>query len=292
MRSVQSRDDRLRVQGPRGRSRRSRALLPGLWLGFALAGCAALPGVAAEDGGGEPMAAAAASSGPSRQRIDALIAQAVRRHAVEAALVRAVVAAESDYDPAAVSRAGARGLMQLMPETARDYGVADRGALHDARVNLDAGVRHLKRLMDKYRGDHLRVLMAYNAGEGELARGGGVVRYPETLAYAEAVLTRYRRLGGEVPVGAALERLEALRGEAPPPAPAARQPSAAEQRNRALLRPVQSPRLAPERGGRLQPRSPARSPGSARAHFRGAPRPHAARAAIDPTRRDYARPGS
>jgi soluble lytic murein transglycosylase-like protein len=148
---------------------------------------------------------------PDRASLEKLVTAAAERHGVELALVKAVVAAESAYDPQAVSRAGARGLMQVMPATAADYGVADQERLFDPETNLDTGTRHLKRLLAKYKNDYGRAIMAYNAGEGVVDRTGSMVTYAETLSYTEAVIRHYRRQGGTKPTDEALAKVRQLR---------------------------------------------------------------------------------
>jgi soluble lytic murein transglycosylase-like protein len=148
---------------------------------------------------------------PPRSRINPLIQDAAQRHDVELALVKAIVAAESAYDAHAVSRAGAIGLMQIMPATAADYGVTETARLFDPEINLETGVRHLKRLLAKYRNDYGRVIMAYNAGEGVVDRTNSNVTYSETLAYTEAVIRHYRRNGGAQPTEEALRKVRLLR---------------------------------------------------------------------------------
>ena len=91
--------------------------------------------------------------GSSRKQLEAVVARTAERYGVERALVLAVIAAESGYDSRAVSRAGAVGLMQLMPATAADYGVSTSEALFDPETNIRTGVRHLKRLLNKYKND-------------------------------------------------------------------------------------------------------------------------------------------
>ncbi len=151
-------------------------------------------------------------SRPSRAEIQTLIAEVARRHGVEEALVRAIVTAESNYDAYAVSSAGAVGLMQVMPETAADYGVTSISELFDPWINLDTGTRHLKRLLRKYQDDYGRAIMAYNAGEGVVDRTNSQVTYLETLNYTEAVIRHYRRYGGTAPTQAALHQVQSLRG--------------------------------------------------------------------------------
>ena len=115
-----------------------------------------------------------------------------------------------------MSRAGAIGLMQVMPGTAADYGVSDSQALFDPDTNVKTGIRHLKRLLEKYGNDYGRVIMAYNAGEGTVDRTNSNVTYTETLNYTEAVIRHYRRNGGTQPTDAALHKVTMLRGVASP----------------------------------------------------------------------------
>jgi hypothetical protein len=124
-----------------------------------------------------------------RKDLAALAFEAARRHNLDPALVQAVVAVESGFRPDAVSPKGAQGLMQLMPATARYLGVKDS---LDPVDNLDGGVRYLRGLLQRYNGDVKRALAAYNAGEGAVARHGGVPPYPETLAYVRKVLERVK----------------------------------------------------------------------------------------------------
>jgi soluble lytic murein transglycosylase-like protein len=117
---------------------------------------------------------------PSRRAYEAFIAEAAKRYQVDAALIRSVVQAESAFNPFAVSRAGALGLMQLMPELAVELGVNDP---FDPRQNIMAGTRHLRRLLDLHRGNVTLAVASYNAGEGAVARYGAVPPYPETQNY-------------------------------------------------------------------------------------------------------------
>lgn len=124
-----------------------------------------------------------------------LVEQAARRYGLDPALVDAVVRAESGYDPQATSPAGAVGLMQLMPATARALGVADP---YDPVQNVEGGVRYLRGLLDRF-GDVRLALAAYNAGPGAVVRFGGVPPYRETRAYVDRVLSAWQRLrsGGD-----------------------------------------------------------------------------------------------
>lgn len=123
--------------------------------------------------------------------MDAYIKQVSARYGVPADLVAAVIEAESDNNPRAVSRRGARGLMQLMPKTARTLGVHDP---FDPRANIDAGVRHLRALMDRFGSNNLPlVLAAYNAGEVAVIKHRGVPPYRETRAYVKRILKKLDR---------------------------------------------------------------------------------------------------
>ena len=128
-------------------------------------------------------------------KYDLEIATAAERHGVDSALVKAVIKAESNYDNRAISRAGALGLMQLMPETARLRNVANP---FNPVQNIEGGVRHLKYLLSTF--DDLKlVLAAYNAGENAVRRHGGIPPYAETRNYVTTVLSHYGRYGGLVP---------------------------------------------------------------------------------------------
>jgi hypothetical protein len=128
--------------------------------------------------------------------IDSAIEEAAARHNVDPNLVRAVVKVESNFNPNAVSRKGAMGLMQLMPSTARQLKVKNP---FDPEQNVDAGVRHLKQLLESYGGDIKLTLAAYNAGAGAVARSSGVPRYAETQNYVRRITNLY--YGGTVEAG-------------------------------------------------------------------------------------------
>src|SRR5207253_9358613 len=116
------------------------------------------------------------------------IAEASARYGVPERLIWAVIRAESGFDHRAVSPKGARGLMQLMPETAAILGVRDS---FNPRENIDAGVRHLRGLIERFRNNLHFAIAAYNAGEGAVAALGGVPPYPETREYVARVLRFY-----------------------------------------------------------------------------------------------------
>ena len=125
---------------------------------------------------------------PQYMGYDGLILLTSLQHGVSPALVKAVIAAESLFDSDAVSRKGAQGLMQLMPDTALELGVADP---FSADQNVRGGVRYLREMLDRY-GDMGRALAAYNAGPSAVDRYRGIPPYPETRAYVQRVMTYYR----------------------------------------------------------------------------------------------------
>ena len=130
----------------------------------------------------------------TQQDIDAAIDAAAARHHVDPSLVRSVVKVESNFNPNAVSRKGAMGLMQLMPSTARSLNVANP---FDPAQNVDAGVRHLRQLLDSYGGNVRLSLAAYNAGAGAVARSAGVPHFRETQDYVRRITNLYN--GGSEP---------------------------------------------------------------------------------------------
>ncbi len=115
---------------------------------------------------------------------------AARANGVDAALVRALIHAESAFNPRALSHKGAQGLMQLMPATAAQYGVTDS---FDATQNIQAGVKHLAMLIKRFNGDIRLVAAAYNAGEGAVRKYNGIPPYAETRVYVERVGTLHQR---------------------------------------------------------------------------------------------------
>ena len=129
--------------------------------------------------------------------IDAAIEEAAKRHNVDPNLVRSVIKVESNFNPNAVSRKGAMGLMQLMPATARSLNVSNP---FDPQQNVDAGVRHLRKLLDSYGGDVRLSLAAYNAGAGAVARSAGVPRFGETRNYVRRITQLYAGAEGGTPV--------------------------------------------------------------------------------------------
>ena len=127
-----------------------------------------------------------------RDGAERIVREAADRHNVDPALVRAVIQTESGWNPSAVSRRGAVGLMQLHPVTAQRFGVDDA---FNPQENVDAGVRYLKRLLQRYKGNLDLALAAYNAGEGAVDRHGGIPPFRETRDYVQKVQNAYFRPG-------------------------------------------------------------------------------------------------
>ena len=146
--------------------------------------------------------------------IPAHIKAAAQRHRLSEELITAVIAVESNFDHAAVSHKGARGLMQLMPATASLMGVRDP---HDPDENIDAGASHLRAMLDTFKGDLPLALAAYNAGEQHVIRHRGIPPFQETRQFVARVL---RRMGDKKTAETALAR------PVPPPQWVARSPRA------------------------------------------------------------------
>jgi soluble lytic murein transglycosylase-like protein len=125
----------------------------------------------------------------SSKEMHRAITQTSALHRLDPALIRAVIKAESSFDPGAVSRQGAMGLMQLMPKTALSLRVTDP---YDPGQNIAGGVRHLRYLLDRYQGNLPLALAAYNAGETRVSRESGVPRIRETREYVRRVLRFYK----------------------------------------------------------------------------------------------------
>ncbi|MBC7286554.1 MAG: transglycosylase SLT domain-containing protein [Armatimonadetes bacterium] len=138
----------------------------------------------------QPAHPSRSSSRLSPADVDPLVQAAARKYGLNPALVHAVITAESDYDPMCVSHAGAMGLMQLMPETARAFRLTNP---FDPAQNIDAGCRELKQYIDRFKRLDL-ALAAYNAGPGAVLKYGGIPPFPETQTYVRKVLNLFAKL--------------------------------------------------------------------------------------------------
>lgn len=144
-----------------------------------------------EGGRRRGMAVAPSDASPERfKRYDEVIREAATLYQIPEELVRAVIKVESDYDPRAISRVGAQGLMQLMPETAQRMQVRD---VMDPRENVLGGVRYLRVLANMFNGNLQLTLAGYNAGENAVVKHGGIPPFDETEDYVIKVLAYYRR---------------------------------------------------------------------------------------------------
>jgi soluble lytic murein transglycosylase-like protein len=146
-----------------------------------------------------------------RTRYDDIIERHASKYGVDPTLVRAVIQVESNFNPRCLSHKGARGLMQLMPGTAKRFGVKD---VHDPDQNIRGGVQYLSKLLAMFPNDLQRALAAYNAGEGAVQRYGGIPPYEETSTYVKRALTVYygRPYGGGAVSFAAKRGKGSLRG--------------------------------------------------------------------------------
>jgi len=127
-----------------------------------------------------------------RDGVEKLVREAAERHHVDPALVRAVIETESNWNAGAMSRKGAVGLMQLIPTTAQRFGATDA---FNPKQNVEAGVRYLRTLLERYSGNLDLALAAYNAGEGAVDRAHGVPSFRETRNYVQRVQNAYFRPG-------------------------------------------------------------------------------------------------
>jgi len=142
------------------------------------------------------------------RELDSIIEQAAQRHDVDPNLVRSLIKVESNFNTHAVSPKGAMGLMQLMPSTARGLNVSNP---FDPQQNVDAGVRHLKRLLQDFNGDVKLSLAAYNAGAGAVARSKGVPRNTETRNYVRRITALYAGDPGKLLTGPARDPIHVFR---------------------------------------------------------------------------------
>ena len=128
-------------------------------------------------------------------RFDPMITKAADRHQVDSALIKAVIMAESSYNPKAVSKQGAKGLMQLMPETALSLGVKD---VFNPAHNINGGVKYLRKLLDAFNENIKLALAAYNAGSGTVKRHGGIPPIKATRHYVKMVFAYYQYYKAEM----------------------------------------------------------------------------------------------
>ena len=154
-----------------------------------------------------PAAGRAAGRDESRKLYDPIVKSCAARYKVPADLIHSIIKAESDYDCRAVSSKGAAGLMQLMPDTATQYGVRDR---FDPQENIQGGVKYLKELCQLFDNNTKFVLAAYNAGQNAVSRFGGIPPYPETREYIRRVMADYPK--SRIPSGPSILKFKTADG--------------------------------------------------------------------------------
>jgi len=133
----------------------------------------------------------------AEQLFHTIVLEAANRYQIDPALVKAVIMVESSYNPRAISRRGAKGLMQLMPETAKALGVEDS---FNPEHNINAGVKYLRYLMDQFDGDTRLALAAYNAGSSNVRQYSGVPPFSATKYYIKKVFMYYKYYKEEMEV--------------------------------------------------------------------------------------------
>ena len=207
---------RLPVQGYEASDGKIRLLMPnGGWIALLEADVDRIEPDSPEPRATPPVASSDAKSDES-EALESAIIRSSAEAGLPPSLVRAVVWAESDFQPGAVSPKGAIGLMQLMPDTAAELGVNPR----DSEQNLQGGTAYLRQMLDRFEGDPeqlLKALAAYNAGPGQVARHGGIPPFPETAAYVRRVVRRYLADGKHPPDPKAEQDLPADGDRGAPP---------------------------------------------------------------------------
>jgi len=169
--------------------------------------------------------------------IDEMVREAASKHQLDPDFVSSVIKAESNFNPHAISPKGARGLMQLMPQTANTLGVTD---IFDPRANVEAGTAHLSALLDQYHNDPIKALAAYNAGAHRVQQYHGVPPYRETRAYVSKIVRDFNaKKQAEMKANAAGIRTASQRAKTPQNSKRASKPAKSQPQQASVTRPVQ-----------------------------------------------------
>ena len=169
--------------------------------------------------------------------IDAMVREAANKHQLDPDFVASVIKAESNFNPHAISPKGARGLMQLMPQTASTLGVTD---IFDPRSNVEAGTAHLSALLDQYHNDPIKALAAYNAGAHRVQQYHGVPPYRETRAYVSRIVRDFNaKKQAEMKANPAATRTASQRTKTPQNTKSAKKPLKSQPQQASVTRPVQ-----------------------------------------------------
>lgn len=170
--------------------------------------------------------------------IDEMVREAATKHQLDPDFVSSVIKAESNFNPHAISPKGARGLMQLMPQTANTLGVTD---IFDPRSNVEAGTAHLSALLDQYHNDPIKALAAYNAGAHRVQQYHGVPPYRETRAYVSKIVRDFNaKKQAQMKASAAAIKTASQSNKTPQNTKSAKKPAKSQPQQASVTKPVQA----------------------------------------------------
>ena len=175
----------------------------------------------------------APNAAATRNEIDEYVRESASKHQLDPDFVASVIKAESNFNPHAISRRGARGLMQLMPQTAAQLGLANA---FDPRANVEAGTAHLSALLDQYNNDPIKALAAYNAGAHRVKQYHGVPPYRETRAYVAKIVRDFNAKKRAQMKAAAMTQKAAATPDKTSPVPAGKKPQKSQPQQASMAR--------------------------------------------------------